>query len=163
MGGGLGKLHIIPPRDRITRPALGPVLRVRSGVLACLSIVSVCVFFFLAFSFSDEDAGRIVTAWTETPTKWYPLPIAVGALLLVAIQYRKKVKQAQKEVHLDENGVEVVKLKGPWHVRSIVGVLYITSVTKCMWYTGSCDRCPPSTEYVSFVGIHQLARVASVV
>ena len=31
-------------------------------------------------------------------------------------QYRKKVKQAQKEVNLDENGVEVVKLKGPWHV-----------------------------------------------
>ena len=36
------------------------------------------------------------------------------------------MKQAQKEVHLDENGIEVVKLKGPWHVcavRSFV-VLY---------------------------------------
>jgi hypothetical protein len=120
MGGGLGRLRIIQPRDRITRPALGPVLRVPNGVLVCLSIVSVCVFFGIFLFFSDEDAGRIVTAWTETPTKWYPLPIAVGALLLVAIQYRKKVKQAQKEVHLDENGVEVVKLKGPWHVRSTI-------------------------------------------
>ena len=56
-------------------------------------------------------------AWSETPTKWYPLPLAVGALLLVAIQYRKKVKRAQQEVELNEDGLEVIRLKGPWHVR----------------------------------------------
>jgi phosphatidylserine decarboxylase len=58
-----------------------------------------------------------MNAWTETPTKWYPLPLAVGALLLVAIQYRKKVRGSRKEVELDENGMEVIRLKGPWHVR----------------------------------------------
>jgi hypothetical protein len=82
---------------------------------AALSLVS--LFSHGALSVNNGlSTGKIITAWTETPTKWYPLPLAVGALLLVALQYRKKVKQAQKEVHLDENGVEVVRLKGPWHV-----------------------------------------------
>jgi hypothetical protein len=67
--------------------------------------------------YSRPHPGRLINAWTGTPTKWYPLPLAVGALLLVAIQYRKKVKRAQKEVQLDENGMEIIKLKGPWHVR----------------------------------------------
>jgi phosphatidylserine decarboxylase len=61
--------------------------------------------------------GKLINAWTQTPTKWYPLPIAVGALLLVAIQYRKKSRRARKEVDVDEDGLEVIKLKGPWHVR----------------------------------------------
>lgn len=65
---------------------------------------------------SKYTAGRIVNAWTQTPTKWYPLPLAVGALLLVAIQYRKKAKRARQEVELNEDGLEVIRLKGPWHV-----------------------------------------------
>jgi phosphatidylserine decarboxylase len=60
--------------------------------------------------------GKLMNAWIQTPTKWYPLPLAVGALLLVAIQYRKKSKRARNEVVVDENGLEVIKLKGPWHV-----------------------------------------------
>ena len=65
-----------------------------------------------------------MNAWTETPTKWYPLPLAVGALLLVAIQYRKKVMRSRTEADLDENGMEVIRLKGPWHVsrNSCVGL-----------------------------------------
>jgi hypothetical protein len=59
--------------------------------------------------------GKLINAWTKTPTKWYPLPLAVGALLLVVIQYRKKTKRS-KEVHVDEDGMEVIKLKGPWQV-----------------------------------------------
>lgn len=62
--------------------------------------------------------GKLINAWTETPTKWYPLPLAVGALLLVAMQYRKRAKRAkaQLEADLNENGYEVIKLKGPWQV-----------------------------------------------
>lgn len=60
---------------------------------------------------------RLANAWTQTPTKWYPLPIAVGALLLVVIQYRKRL--GEREVYVDEDGHEVVKLKGPWHVRHL--------------------------------------------
>ena len=46
--------------------------------------------------------------------KWNPLPWFVGALLLVVIQYRRY--NAEKEVHVDEDGHEVIKLKGPWQV-----------------------------------------------
>ena len=62
--------------------------------------------------------GKLINAWSETPTKWYPLPLAVGALLLVAIQYRKRAKRARArlEADLNENGYEVIRLKGPWQV-----------------------------------------------
>ena len=61
-------------------------------------------------------AGKLIKAWTETPTKWFPLPLAVGALLLVALQYRKKSQRARKMVDVNEDGMEIIKLKGPWHV-----------------------------------------------
>ena len=56
---------------------------------------------------------RLVNAWRQTPTKWYPLPVAVGALVLMVIQYRRR---GEREVHVDEHGHEVVRLKGPWTV-----------------------------------------------
>lgn len=58
---------------------------------------------------------RLAAAWTDTPTKWYPLPVAVGALLLIVLQYRR-TRRSEKEVQLDEHGHEVVRLKGPWQV-----------------------------------------------
>ena len=61
-----------------------------------------------------------MNAWKDTPTKWYPLPVAVGALLLIVIQYRRRY--VEKEVHIDEEGREVVKLKGPWQVRVLLAV-----------------------------------------
>lgn len=63
---------------------------------------------------THRNTDKLMNAWTQTPTKWYPLPLAVGALLLVAIQYRKKKRAA--EILVDEHGVEVVKLRGPWQV-----------------------------------------------
>lgn len=59
--------------------------------------------------------GRIINAWYDTPTKWYPIPIAVGAILLVVLQYRKRTRRA-KEVHVNDEGREVIRLKGPWQV-----------------------------------------------
>ena len=61
--------------------------------------------------------GRLLNAWKGTPTKWYPIPVAVGALLLVALQYRKKLTRTAKEVNVDREGHEVIRLKGPWQVR----------------------------------------------
>lgn len=61
--------------------------------------------------------GKLLEAWTQTPTKWYPLPLAVGAVLLVGIQYRHKLAKSEKEVQVDDEGKEIIKLKGPWHVR----------------------------------------------
>jgi hypothetical protein len=57
---------------------------------------------------------RLSSAWRHTPMKWNPLPWFVGALLLVLIQYRRH--RTEKEVHVDEDGHEVIKLKGPWQV-----------------------------------------------
>ncbi|KIP08573.1 hypothetical protein PHLGIDRAFT_29529 [Phlebiopsis gigantea 11061_1 CR5-6] len=79
---------------------------------------------------------RLVNAWSQTPTKWYPLPIAVGALLLVVIQYRKRV--GQKEVYVDEDGHEVVKLKGPWAVH-VMGALPLRNLSRVWGYMNSLE------------------------
>ncbi|KAH7909750.1 phosphatidylserine decarboxylase-domain-containing protein [Hygrophoropsis aurantiaca] len=80
---------------------------------------------------------KLLTAWTETPTKWYPLPLAVGALLLVAIQYRKKAK-TEKEVHVDSEGHEVIKLKGPWQVH-VIGALPLRNMSRVWGYFNSLE------------------------
>lgn len=65
-------------------------------------------------------------AWYNTPTKWYPLPVGVGALLLAAVQYKKeRQRRMAPEVITDGHG-EVVKLKGPWQVRSSAMLLCST-------------------------------------
>jgi hypothetical protein len=64
--------------------------------------------------FSTERLSRLSSAWRHTPMKWNPLPWFVGALLLVLIQYRRH--RTGKEVYVDEDGHEVIKLKGPWQV-----------------------------------------------
>lgn len=71
---------------------------------------------------------RLAKAWSETPTKWYPLPIAVGALLLIVMQYRKRMPP--KEVHVDEEGREVVRLKGPWQVCFPIFAAHVDGVRK---------------------------------
>ncbi|KAF9007840.1 phosphatidylserine decarboxylase 1 [Cyathus striatus] len=80
---------------------------------------------------------KLVNAWTETPVKWYPLPLAVGALLLVAIQYRKKTRLA-KEVGVDEEGREIIKLKGPWHVH-VLGALPLRNLSRLWGYVNSVE------------------------
>lgn len=81
---------------------------------------------------------KLMSAWSETPTKWYPLPLAVGALLLVAIQYRRKSKRASKEVGLDENGQEIIKLKGPWQVH-VLGALPLRNMSRLWGYINSVE------------------------
>ncbi|KAG5643049.1 hypothetical protein DXG03_001627 [Asterophora parasitica] len=81
---------------------------------------------------------KLINAWTETPTKWYPLPLAVGALLLVAIQYRKKSKRVSKEVHVDEDGMEVIRLKGPWQVH-VIGALPLRNMSRLWGYVNSLE------------------------
>jgi len=81
---------------------------------------------------------KLLAAWTETPTKWYPLPLAVGALLLVALQYRHKLARAEKEVHVDDEGREVIKLKGPWQVH-ILGALPLRNMSRLWGYLNSFE------------------------
>ncbi|KIJ58765.1 hypothetical protein HYDPIDRAFT_102005 [Hydnomerulius pinastri MD-312] len=81
---------------------------------------------------------KLISAWTQTPTKWYPLPLAVGALLLVMIQYRKKVARAEKEVHVDHEGQEIIKLKGPWQVH-VLGALPLRNMSRVWGYMNSVE------------------------
>ncbi|KAI0078547.1 phosphatidylserine decarboxylase [Panus rudis PR-1116 ss-1] len=80
---------------------------------------------------------RLGRAWSETPTKWYPLPLAAGALLLIILQYRKRAS-AEPEVHLDEDGHEVVKLKGPWQVY-VIGALPLRNLSRVWGYLNSLE------------------------
>ncbi|KAF7303714.1 Phosphatidylserine decarboxylase proenzyme 1, mitochondrial [Mycena indigotica] len=78
---------------------------------------------------------KLLNAWSDTPVTWYPIPIAVGALVLVAIQYRKK---ARKEVHVDEDGNEVIRLKGPWQVH-VLGALPLRNMSRLWGYVNSLE------------------------
>ncbi|KAI5992969.1 phosphatidylserine decarboxylase [Pisolithus albus] len=81
---------------------------------------------------------QFVSAWTRTPTKWYPLPLAVGALLLVMFQYRKKVARAERELDVDEDGHEVIRLKGPWQVH-VLGALPLRNMSRVWGYMNSFE------------------------
>ncbi|PCH33129.1 phosphatidylserine decarboxylase [Wolfiporia cocos MD-104 SS10] len=88
---------------------------------------------------SDRHAPlhqRLLSTWRETPTQWYPLPVALGALLLIVIQYRRRV--LEKEVHVDEGGHEVVRLKGPWTVH-VLGALPLRNLSRLWGYLNSLE------------------------
>ncbi|KAJ9127914.1 hypothetical protein QFC24_000199 [Naganishia onofrii] len=85
-------------------------------------------------------AGRLASAWKDTPTKWYPIPIALGAAVLVAVQYRKSSPHVSTvndriEVTGDgERGANVqVKSTGPWQVR-VLGALPLRSLSQLWGY-----------------------------
>jgi hypothetical protein len=62
------------------------------------------------------STGRLVNAWYDTPTKWYPLHIGVGSLLLVSLHWRKRRQQALEDAEAAQGDQPSVRLKGPWQV-----------------------------------------------
>ncbi|ELU43649.1 phosphatidylserine decarboxylase 1 [Rhizoctonia solani AG-1 IA] len=69
---------------------------------------------------------RIRDAWRNTPTKWYPLPVGVGAVLLAVIHYRRQhTGAAGVFATTGDTGVvytgagDAVRISGPWQVRSV--------------------------------------------
>ncbi|KAI0033647.1 phosphatidylserine decarboxylase-domain-containing protein [Vararia minispora EC-137] len=80
-------------------------------------------------------AARLVDAWRHTPTKWYPLPWFVGALLLVVVQYRRS---ARKEVAVDNDGGHVVRLMGPWQVH-VLGALPLRNLSRLWGWLNSLE------------------------
>lgn len=58
--------------------------------------------------------GKLWRAW-KTPTKWYPIPVALGALVLVAVQWRKQ-KREDPVVETQGPGGAVIRAEGPWQV-----------------------------------------------
>lgn len=59
--------------------------------------------------------GRLADAWNGTPTKWYPLPLGVGALLLAVLQFRKRSERTASETESD-SPEQHVRTKGRWQV-----------------------------------------------
>ncbi|TFY75180.1 hypothetical protein EWM64_g8832, partial [Hericium alpestre] len=81
------------------------------------------------------SSEKLHTAWRTTPTKWYPLPWFIGALVLVVLQYRRT---NVKEVHIDEDGNEVIRLKGPWQVH-VLGALPLRNMSRIWGWLNSLE------------------------
>ncbi|KAI0043639.1 phosphatidylserine decarboxylase 1 [Auriscalpium vulgare] len=84
------------------------------------------------------SVGKLADAARKTPTKWYPLPWFLGALLLVVLQYRRTAARDAKEVHVDEDGHEVIRLKGPWQVH-ILGALPLRNMSRLWGWLNSLE------------------------
>jgi hypothetical protein len=71
---------------------------------------------------SEADfSEKLNRAWS-TPTKWYPIPIALGALVLLAVKLRKDSRSDEATVDSQREGAVVrsSRLDGPWQVRQSV-------------------------------------------
>ncbi|KAK7040862.1 phosphatidylserine decarboxylase 1 [Paramarasmius palmivorus] len=79
---------------------------------------------------------KVINAWTQTPTVWYPIPIAVGAILLVVIQYRRNSRKASKEVQVDEDGIEGRQAQRP------MAALPLRNMSRLWGYMNSLELPP---------------------
>ncbi|SPO27127.1 related to PSD1 - phosphatidylserine decarboxylase 1 [Ustilago trichophora] len=84
-----------------------------------------------------EDGGsykqKLSRSWSGTQIKWYPIPILLGAVVLVGVQARRNyvAERDGKGVGtkiVDENG-QVVKMQGPWTVY-VIGALPLNAISR---------------------------------
>lgn len=84
---------------------------------------------FILFPFNLSYPARLAQTWRTTPTKWYPIPVLLGAFVLIGIQARRNYVQDKKALEnggrtrggkiVDENG-HVVTMQGPWTVSNSI-------------------------------------------
>lgn len=63
--------------------------------------------------------SRAWRVWNETPLKWAPLPVLLGAVVLVGVQAHRQWQRNERivsETLVDATG-QPVRVKGPWSVR----------------------------------------------
>ena len=71
---------------------------------------------------SLSPTGTLRDAWRTTPIKWYPIPVLLGACVLVGIQARRLylTEQNQRREGADgkviDGNAKSVRLDGPWTV-----------------------------------------------
>ncbi|CED83932.1 Phosphatidylserine decarboxylase [Phaffia rhodozyma] len=83
--------------------------------------------------------SRLHSAWKSTPTRWYPIPIGLGALYLGAQQAKKKWDGDKGVVGIDgDNDEMAVKLRGPWQVH-VMGALPLRSLSRLWGYLNSLE------------------------
>ncbi|PWY97487.1 phosphatidylserine decarboxylase [Testicularia cyperi] len=76
---------------------------------------------------------KLSRSWFGTQVKWYPIPILLGAVVLVGVQARRNyvAERDGKGVGnkiVDENG-QVVKMQGPWTVY-VIGALPLNAISR---------------------------------
>ncbi|GAA5961684.1 hypothetical protein JCM8115_004733 [Rhodotorula mucilaginosa] len=70
-------------------------------------------------------ATRLKKRWKETPTKWSPIPVSLGAAVLVVLTLYKQASDKGKEP-MGEGSVHV---QGPWQVH-VIGALPLRSISR---------------------------------
>ncbi|KAG9097121.1 phosphatidylserine decarboxylase 1 [Ceratobasidium sp. UAMH 11750] len=81
---------------------------------------------------------RLRDAWKNTPTKWYPLPVGVGAVLLAVIHYRRQ-HSGMLQMGISDPGLvytgagDAVRVTGPWQVH-VLAALPLRSLSR-LWGT----------------------------
>lgn len=81
-----------------------------------------------------NQPARIKQSWQSTPIKWYPIPILLGAVVLVGVQARKnyiadkEATNGSRSRVVDENG-QVIRMKGPWTVY-VIGALPLNAISR---------------------------------
>ncbi|GAA6000541.1 phosphatidylserine decarboxylase 1 [Rhodotorula paludigena] len=73
----------------------------------------------------ESFASRLRKRWNSTPTKWSPIPVSLGAAVLVVLTFYKQASEKGKEPLPDG----AVKVQGPWQVH-VIGALPLRSISR---------------------------------
>ncbi|GAA5876961.1 hypothetical protein JCM16303_006352 [Sporobolomyces ruberrimus] len=69
--------------------------------------------------------SRLRQRWQETPVKWAPIPVSLGAAVLVVLTFYKQASEKGKEPFPQGS----VKVEGPWQVH-VIGALPLRSISR---------------------------------
>ncbi|SPC67458.1 related to PSD1 - phosphatidylserine decarboxylase 1 [Ustilago sp. UG-2017b] len=83
---------------------------------------------------------KLSRSWSGTQIKWYPIPLLLGAIVLVGVQARRNyvAERDGKGVGnriVDENG-QVVRMQGPWTVY-VIGALPLNAISRAWGWTNN--------------------------
>lgn len=65
------------------------------------------------------STARLRKRWSETPTKWSPIPLSLGAAVLVALSFYKQRSWEQVDESKRPVPESQIKVQGPWQVCSL--------------------------------------------
>ncbi|GAA5944271.1 phosphatidylserine decarboxylase 1 [Sporobolomyces koalae] len=69
--------------------------------------------------------SRLRQRWQETPVKWSPIPVSLGAAVLVVLTFYKQASEKGKEPYPEGS----VKVQGPWQVH-VIGALPLRTISR---------------------------------
>ncbi|KAI3625425.1 hypothetical protein CBS9595_000786 [Malassezia furfur] len=80
--------------------------------------------------------SRAWRVWNETPLKWTPLPVLLGAIVLVGVQAHRQWEHNHRiEPVVDASG-EPVRTRGPWSLY-VLGALPLNSISRSWGWMNS--------------------------